>query len=58
MTELRRHTAQIKKMRQILEDIKKHSELLEQEAIRIEADKGINILDKMAKDNESKRRGE
>jgi len=58
MTELRRHTEQIKKMRQILEDIKKHSELLEQEAIRIEADKGINILDKMEKDNESKRRGE
>jgi len=58
MTELRRHTAQIKKMKQIVEDIVKHSELLEQEGIRTEAKKLFNILDEMEKDNKNKRRGE
>ena len=58
MTELRRHTAQIKKMRQIVEDIVKHSELLEQEGIRTEAKKLFNILDEMEKDNEIKRMGD
>jgi len=58
MTELRRHTEQIKKMKQIVEDIVKHSELLEQEGIRTEAKKLFNILDEMEKDNKNKRRGE
>jgi len=55
MTELRRHTAQIKKMRQILEDIDKFSEILAQEAIRTKVQKGRNILAEMKEANKVRR---
>lgn len=58
MTELRKQTEQLKKMRQVVEDIVKHSELLEQAAIRSEAGKLLNIIADMEKDNEDRRRGE
>jgi len=58
MTELRKQTEQIKKMREIVDDIVKHSELMEQEAIRTEAQKLFAILDQMEIDNENKREGE
>ena len=58
MTDKRKQTQQLKKLRQILEDMITHSELLEQEAIRAEADKGLNIITEMEKDNEDRRRGE
>jgi len=58
MTGRRRLIKQIKKIREIFDDIIKHSELLEQAAIRAEADKGFNILDEMEKDNEDRRSGE
>ena len=56
MTEKRKVTEQIKALRRMLEDIEKHSELLEQEAIRAEVKKGYNILDEMEEDNENRRR--
>lgn len=58
MTDKRKQTEQLKKLRQILEDMITHSELLEQEAIRAEADKGLNIITEMEKDNEDRRRGD
>ena len=56
MTGRRKQTQQLKKLRQIFEDTITHSELLEQEAIRTEADKGLNILGEMENDNEGRRR--
>ena len=58
MTGRRRLIKQIKKIREIFDDIIKHSELLEQAAIRAEADKGQNILNEIEKDNEDRRSGE
>ena len=58
MTGRRRLIRQLKKLREIFDDLVKHSELLEQAAIRAEADKGHNILNEIEKDNESKREGE
>ena len=58
MTGRRKQTQQLKKLRQIFEDTITHSELLEQEAIRAEADKGLNIITEMEKDNEDRRRGD
>ena len=58
MTGRRKQTQQLKKLRQIFEDTITHSELLEQEAIRTEADKGLNIITEMEKDNEDRRRGD
>ena len=56
MTGRRKQTQQLKKLRQIFEDTITHSELLEQEAIRTEANKGLNILGEMENDNEGRRR--
>ena len=58
MTGRRRLIRQLKKLREIFDDIIKHSELLEQAAIRAEADKGHNILNEIEKDNEDRRSGE
>jgi len=58
MTGRRRLIRQLKKLREIFDDIIKHSELLEQAAIRAEADKGQNILNEIEKDNEDRRSGE
>jgi len=58
MTGRRRLIKQTKKLREIFDDIIKHSELLEQAAIRAEADKGQNILNEIEKDNEDRRSGE
>jgi len=58
MTERRKQTEQIKKMREIVEDIVTHSELLEQAGIRTETQKLFAILDQMEIDNENKREGE
>ncbi len=58
MTGRRKQTQQLKKLRQIFEDTITHSELLEQDAIRTEVDKGLNIITEMEKDNEDRRRGD
>ena len=58
MTDKRKLTEQIKALRRMLEDIEKHSELLEQGAIRSEVKKRHNILDEMEKDNENRRNGD
>ena len=58
MTDKRKLTEQIKASRQVLNDIERHSELMEHKAIRTQVNKGHNILNEMEKDNENKRSGE
>lgn len=56
MNKKRRSKEQLKKLREIFGDISKHSEFLEQEAIREEACKGLNIITSMEEDNKDLRK--